>query len=130
MKGTGFSSTLLRDIVSAALAGVFAFVASVAILRAQDAPTAATAKAVGTIKAISGKNITLTPESGGEISVTVQDGARVVRVDPGSTDLKSAVPMQLQDLQSGDRILVRGTPADGGKSLMAVSVIAVERGPC
>ncbi len=89
--------------------------------------TAATAKAVGTVKAVAGKTITLTPESGGEITVNVQDGARVVRVEPGSTDLKSAAPLQLQDLQAGDRILVRGTAADGGKSLMAVSVIAMKK---
>jgi hypothetical protein len=91
------------------------------------AAQAATAKAVGTVKAISGNTITLTQESGGEISVTVQEGARVVRVEPGSTDLKNAAPLQLQDLQAGDRILVRGSAVDGGKSLVAVSVIAMKK---
>src|SRR5215467_11853877 len=88
----------------------------------------ATAKALGTVKSIEGNSIILTPESGGEIRVTVQEGARVVRVEPGSTDLKSAAPMLLQDLQTGDRILVRGTAGDGGKSLTAVSLIAMKKG--
>jgi hypothetical protein len=95
--------------------------------RAQQPPPSAAAKAVGTVKAISGKSITLTQEAGGEITVTVQDSARVVRVDPGSTDLKNAAPLQLRDLQPGDRILVRGTLGDGGKSLVAVSVIAMKK---
>ena len=50
-----------------------------------------------------------------------------MRVEPGSTDLKSAAPLDLQDLQAGDRILVRGTAADGGKALSAVSVIAMKK---
>ena len=99
-----------------------------ASVRARTATAAAAAaKAVGTVKAISGKSITLTQEAGGEITVTVQDSARVVRVDPGSTDLKNAAPLQLRDLQPGDRILVRGTLGDGGKSLVAVSVIAMKK---
>jgi hypothetical protein len=90
-------------------------------------PSASTTKAIGTVKAMAGNTITLAPEGGGEINVTVQDGARIVRVEPGSTDLKNAAPMQLQDLQTGDRILVRGIAADGGKSLSAVSVIAMKK---
>ena len=88
---------------------------------------AATAKAVGTVKGVSGKTITLSPESGGEMSVIVQDGARVLRVEPGSTDLKNAALLQLEDLQPGDRILVRGKAGDDGKSLLAVSVIAMKK---
>jgi Domain of unknown function (DUF5666) len=99
---------------------------SAAILRAQDS-SAAAAKSVGTVKSVSGKTITLAPESGGEMTVTVQEGARVVRVEPGSTDLKNAAPLALEDLQPGDRILVRGKPGDDGKSLLAVSVVAMKK---
>src|SRR5258707_1141181 len=88
---------------------------------------AATAKSVGTVKSVAGKTITLAPESGGEMTVTVQDGARVVRVELGSADLKNAAPLALEDLQPGDRILVRGVPGEGGKSLLAVSVIAMKK---
>ncbi len=88
---------------------------------------AAAAKSVGTVKAISGKTITLTAEGGSDIAVVVQDGARLLRIEPGQKDLKDAAPLQLQDLQPGDRILVRGKAADDGKSLLAFSVIAMKK---
>jgi hypothetical protein len=98
---------------------------------AQDAQPAASqpavAKSVGTVKAISGKNITLAAESGSDVAVVVQEGARLLRIEPGQKDLKDAAPLQLQDLQPGDRILVRGKAADDGKSLLAVSVIAMKK---
>jgi hypothetical protein len=104
----------------------FCLVIGLASLQAQQ-PAAPTAKAVGTVKAASGKNITLTAEGGGDINVVVQDGARLLRIEPGEKDLKNAAPLQLQDLQSGDRILVRGTSAPDGKSLLAASVIAMKK---
>ena len=101
-------------------------VSGLASLHAQQ-PAAATAKAVGTVKAASGKSITLTAEGGGDINVVVQDGARLLRIEPGEKDLKNAAPLQLQDLQPGDRILVRGTNGPDGKSLLAASVIAMKK---
>jgi len=95
-------------------------------LNAQEAP-AATAKAVGTVKTASGKSITLSAEGGNEINIVVQDGARLLRIEPGEKDLKNAAPLQLQDLQPGDRILVRGSNGPDGKSLLAVSVIAMKK---
>ena len=58
-------------------------------LRAQDSQ-AATTKAVGTVKSVSGKSITLAAEGGGEIVVLVQDGARLLRIEPGEKDMKDA----------------------------------------
>jgi Domain of unknown function (DUF5666) len=84
-------------------------------------------KAVGTVKTVSGNTITLAAEGGSEITVMVQDGARLLRIEPGQTDLKTAAPLQLEDLQPGDRILVRGTSGPDGKSLLAVSVIAMKK---
>jgi Domain of unknown function (DUF5666) len=94
-------------------------------LSAQSPP--APTKAVGTVKSASGKNITLSAEGGNELAVTVQDGARLLRIEPGQTDLKTAVALELEDLQPGDRILVRGTAGPDGKSLFAVSVIAMKK---
>jgi hypothetical protein len=91
----------------------------------QPAPNPAT-RPVGTIKTITGKTIVLTTDAGAEVTVQVQDDARLVRVEPGEKDLKNAAPLQLQDLQAGDRILVRGKFADDGKTLLAASVIAIK----
>src|SRR5712692_3783268 len=87
---------------------------------------AAAVRQVGTIKTISGNSITLTTDAGAEIRVTVQENARLVRTEPGAKDLKDAVAMKLADLQVGDRILVRGTQADDGKTLLASGVIAMK----
>lgn len=84
------------------------------------------AKAVGTIKIISGNTIVVTTDTGAETSVQVPDGAKLVRIEPGAKDLKSAVPLQLSELQPGDRILVRGMMAADGKTLAAASVIAMK----
>lgn len=81
---------------------------------------------VGTIKAIDGNTVTLAPDQGASVSVTIQEGARMVRVEPGQTDLKNAAPIQLSDLQVGDRILVRGKLSDDSKSLTATGVIAMK----
>ncbi|MGA2096121.1 MAG: DUF5666 domain-containing protein [Candidatus Acidiferrum sp.] len=81
---------------------------------------------VGTVKAISGKTITLTTETG-DVIVQVQDDARLLRITPDQKDLKNAVPLDLKDLQTGDRILVRGKLGDDGKTVLAASVIAIKQ---
>jgi hypothetical protein len=85
------------------------------------------ARPVGTIKSISGNTITLTTDAGSEVTVQVQDGTKLVRIAPGQKDLKDATPIQLADVQPGDRILVRGKLADDGKSVLAASVIAMKK---
>jgi len=101
------------------------------LLRAQEsqpsAPQAAATRSLGTVKAISGKSITLTTDAGGDISVLLQDGARLLRVEPGEKDLRNAGPLSLQDVQPGDRVLVRGKMTDDGKSLLAASLIAMKK---
>src|SRR6266436_1296157 len=92
-----------------------------------SAQAPAVARPDGTIKSISGNTITLTTDAGSDVIVEVQDAARLVRIAPGQKDLKDATPIQLADLQPGDRILVRGKLADDGKSVAAASVIAMKK---
>ena len=95
---------------------------------AQTAPQtpAAQAKAVGQIKSISGDTLTLTTDDGKNVSVSLADGVRVVRIAPGQTDLKNATAITPQDLQVGDRVLVRGKASDDAKSLTASAVIVMK----
>jgi len=83
----------------------------------------ATAKTVGVVKSISGNSLVLKSDAGPEITITVADGARLLRMAPGQTDLKSAATITLADLQVGDRMLVRGRAADSGA--IAASTIVV-----
>ncbi len=70
--------------------------------------SAPAAHPVGTVKAISGSTITLSTDAGQSYTVTVEDGARILQIAPGSTDLKSAQVIALTDIAVGDRILVTG----------------------
>ncbi|MFZ0431301.1 MAG: hypothetical protein WAL86_01260, partial [Candidatus Acidiferrales bacterium] len=85
----------------------------------------APAKALGAIETISGNQITLKTDEGVKVSVSVADGARILEIAPGETDLKKAVAIPLSSLQAGDRILVRG-PGDA-KSIAAAVVIAMKK---
>lgn len=90
------------------------------------AAPAAMEKAVGTAKVISGNVITLTTDTGSSTNIRVEDSTRIVRIAPGQKDLKDAVPLQLQDLQVADRMLVRGKLGEDGKSIVASSVIVIK----
>ena len=92
-----------------------------------SAQASSAARPVGTIKSISGNTIILTTDAGSDMTVQVQDSAKLVRIAPGQKDLKDATPIQLGDLQPGDRILVRGKLADDGRSVAAASVIAMKK---
>jgi hypothetical protein len=97
-------------------------------LNAQETQSSATvARKTGTVKSIQGNAITLKPDSGPDVNVMVQDGAKVVRIAPGQTDLKSATPITLQEIQVGDRMLVRGKAGDSQDSLAASSLIVMKQ---
>lgn len=84
-------------------------------------------RTLGTIQSISGKNIVLIAQAGASVSVTVEDDARILRIEPGEKDLKNASPISLQDLQVGDRILVFGNASADTKSFSANRVVAMKK---
>ncbi len=106
-------------VVAVALAGV-------AGVLAQDTPKP-TAKIVGTVKSVSGTTLNLKADSGADVTVAVPEGARIQRLAPGQ-DLKSATPMQLKEIQVGDRMLVRGQSGVNADSLVASSIIVMKQG--
>jgi co-chaperonin GroES (HSP10) len=90
------------------------------------APTAAAAKQIGTVKAISGNGVTLTTDAGQQVAVSVVDGARILQLAPGSTDLKSAQTITLNDIAVGDRVLVTGKAGEQADALAALRVILMK----
>ena len=91
-----------------------------------QAPATA-AKVLGTIQSISGKSLTVLPDSGAATAVTIEDSAKLLQIEPGKTDLKEAAPLLLENLQTGDRVLVRGILGEDGKTIRATSVIAIKK---
>ncbi len=93
----------------------------------QPAQASTVAKRLGTIKAINGNVVTLTPASGPEVIANVQPSARILRLAPGEKDLKNATPIQMQDLQVGDTVRVRGFASEDAKSISALEVLVISR---
>ena len=130
-----WSRPLRRELWLTALIGVSLSVGSLALAQTgqasagqqASAPSPAAARPVGTIKSISGNTITLTTDAGTDVAVLVQDATKLLRIAPGQKDLKGATPIQLQDVQPGDRVLVRGKLAEDGKSVLAASVVAMKK---
>ena len=120
-----------RRSVSAAVLGLLLAIAWPYAARAQaSAPQATTPKtppAVGTIKAISANTLTLATDAGAEMKVSLPAEVKLVRVPPGSKDLKEATPIELSELQEGDRIVVRGRAGDDPGTFVASMVIAMKK---
>ena len=94
---------------------------------AQAKPDASVSKAVGTIKTVQPAAITVASESGGEVTATLAASTKILRVPPGEKDLKNATPLQPQDLQPGDRVLVRGQASADGHTIAALAVIVMKQ---
>jgi len=103
---------------------------------AQDKPASSSggaqvAKAVGTIKSIQADSITVAAESGGEVTAKLMGSTKILRVPPGEKDLKNATALQAQDLQPGDRVLVRGQASKNGDGhtivITALAVIVMKQ---
>jgi hypothetical protein len=123
------TTCLLTALVALALAGP-------GYVCAQGKPAgtsgdAQVAKAVGTIKSIQADSITVAAESGGEGDIIAKliGSTKILRVPPGEKDLKNATALQPQDLQIGDRVLVRGQASTDGDrhTIVALAVIVMKQ---
>jgi preprotein translocase subunit YajC len=83
-------------------------------------------KAVGTIKSVQADSITVAAESGSEVTAKLAPSTKILRIAPGEKDLKKATPLQPQDLQPGDRVLVRGQVTGDAHTMAALAVIVMK----
>src|ERR1700760_2569206 len=98
---------------------------ALATVLAQDAPKPTTF--LGTVQTLNGNSLTVKNDSGATMQVTVQDGAKLLRIEPGQKTLSNASPFSLTDLATGDRVMARGAAnADG--SLAASMLVAIKSG--
>jgi hypothetical protein len=93
---------------------------------AQQPAQSGLARPVGTIKSLTGNTIVLKTDAGPEVTIQVQDPTKFLRIAPGETDIKKAVPAELKDLQVNDRILAQGPLAQDGKTVVAIRIILVK----
>jgi hypothetical protein len=109
------------------LAMTAAFAPLVSAQAKSGAADAAITKAVGTIKIVQPGSIIVAAESGGEVTATLAPTTKILRVPPGEKDLKNATTLQPQELQPGDRVLVRGQASTDAHSIAALSVIVMKQ---
>jgi hypothetical protein len=125
---TGFSvlrSATLR--ASLMLPAASLSVCGVALVaQAPAAAPAPAARQLGTVTAIAGSSLTLKTDAGQEVVVSVPEGARILQLAPGSTDLKTAQTIALKDIAAGDRVLVTGKAGDTAASFAAARVILMK----
>src|SRR5271166_4929880 len=96
-----------------------------------DASAPQVTKAVGVIKSVQADSITIALESGGEVSAQLSSSTKILRAPPGEKDLKNATALHPQDLQPGDRVLVRGQASPNGNGqttvINALAVIVMKQ---
>jgi hypothetical protein len=96
--------------------------ASAGLMARAQAP----ARIVGTVTAINGDTVTIKPDSGDVKQVQVPATAAIKRVEPGQKDLSAAETIQLGDLATGDRVLVRVDPNATGDTAQATQIITIK----
>ena len=121
-----------RVLIAELVLGMFLTAGPSALLGQQSdaraqAGTAKKTRVVGVVKALNGNTVTLTTDNGTEIGVAIQPTTRLMKMAPGQTDLKAATPIQLSDVQVGDRMLAGGTASDDGKSVTATSAVIMTK---
>jgi hypothetical protein len=95
---------------------------------AQDAgaPAAKPVTFLGTVQTLSGNTLTVKSDAGATMQITVEENARLLRVEPGQKSLNGASPFSLTDLQAGDRVMARGSVGADGASLAANMLVAIK----
>lgn len=110
--------------VSLILAATVSDMAGVA--QAPTVAASAASRQIGTVKAIAGTSMALTTDAGQKVMVTVPDGARILQLAPGSTNLKDAQTITLAGIAVGDRVLVTGKVGESASDFTALRVILMK----
>ncbi len=102
------------------------FTATAVVMTISPCAVAQNASALGTVKSVEGKTVTVATDKGATVTVTLADATKVVQLAPGSTDLKTAQPATASDITAGDRVLASG-PGDAS-AITAVRVVLMKSG--
>lgn len=92
---------------------------------AQAAP--APARVVGSVTAVGANSLTVKPDKGAPVTLTVSGSARILETQPGARTLAGATPIQLSGISVGDRVLAAVHPSADGSSLTATTLICMKQ---
>jgi hypothetical protein len=117
---THFPASIMRRSFSIFLTALFL----AAPLVFSQAPSS---RFVGTITAISGSTLSIKTDADGIRQIDVPSTAAIKRISPGRKDLSNADTLQFNDLEAGDRVLVKLDPAAPGPPAQALQIVAVKQ---
>jgi hypothetical protein len=82
---------------------------------------------IGVVTKLQAGSLTLHTDAGPDLLIVLADGVSFLRVPPGATNLDTATKITVSDINSGDRVLVRGRVSEDQKSVVATSVIVMTK---
>ena len=106
---------------------IFAVWAGSAFAQGSGTTSPQSIRPIGVITKLQAGNFTLHTDAGPDLLVVLADGVSFLRVPPGATNLNTATKINLGDISSGDRVLVRGRISDDQKSVAATAVIVMTK---
>jgi Cu/Ag efflux protein CusF len=129
MRGERLSMSSIRFLGTLVLIGGLISVVppTVCSMLAQQtsAQPATVSRLVGSVVSVKGQSLTVKPDSGPPVTVTVADSARILQTTPGAKTIAGATPIHMTDLAVGDRVLVAVRAAADGSGPTATTVIAM-----
>lgn len=94
--------------------------------QASNSPAAPAARATGDVTQIQPGRLTVHTEKG-DVQVDLPEGVKILRVPPGSKDLKSAEPIAATDINPGDRAVVLGHLEENQQTLQATRIVVMTK---
>lgn len=88
---------------------------------------AAPARIVGSVTAVNGQSLTVQPDKGAPVTITIGDNSRILETQPGAKTLAGATPIQISGITVGDRILAAVHPSADGSALTATMLICMKQ---
>jgi hypothetical protein len=82
---------------------------------------------IGVITKLQAGSFILHTDAGPDVLIQLPDAVSFLRVPPGATNLNAATKINVGDISSGDRVLVRGRVSEDQKSIVATSVIVMTK---
>jgi hypothetical protein len=111
----------------AALAGIGVLGSSFPASAAQAQTPAAPSRIVGSVTAVGSNSLTVQPDKGAPVTLTVGGDARILETLPGAKTLAGATPIQLNGISVGDRVLAAVHSSSDGSSLTATMLICMKQ---
>ncbi len=122
----GIKARTLKVVLGGVVLAIAGLPATAAVAQDASATAAKPVTFLGTVQTLSGNTLTVKSDAGATMQVTVEENARLLRIEPGQKTLTGASPFSLADLQAGDRVMARGSAGADGNSLAATMLVAIK----